>query len=92
MKQLMLIIGVVLLSGTNAFAAQINFKDGARQTLETLPGSLPREVTLFNASTDNNSFAPEGRSDSVTLRRHLIEAGYDQDDAPGAPGRRGAGR
>lgn len=95
MKTLIIILGVVLLSGTDAWAANLKTRDEAMHSLEafSLSSYLPTEVNANQADGCNNTLTQESRSKLVILggKLQLIQAQFVGQDR-GNPDRRGGQR
>lgn len=92
MKVLMMILGVVLLSGTDALAANLNRVNGVIQAFEA--GSqfncISTDVASTPTNTGNPTLAQQKRSHHVDLKENspLIIGGFAPEDR-GNPGDRG---
>jgi hypothetical protein len=67
MKKLLIILGVVLLSGTDAFAANLNIEESANHNLETCSfiGSKTTEVIAIEKDMLNNANIQDSRLDTI---------------------------
>jgi hypothetical protein len=92
MKEVIIILGVVLLSGTDAWAANLQTRDEAMQSREafSLSSYISEQVTTNQADGCNNTLSQERESKLVILRGkvQLIEAGF-ADPSRGNPDGRG---
>ncbi|MCA1991187.1 MAG: hypothetical protein LDL41_03950 [Coleofasciculus sp. S288] len=74
MKKLTVIFGMVLLSGTDALAANLKTVDGVKNNSIEPPSLLthpPTQLTSIKADRDSDSFTQEDKLHSVKLRRNL---------------------
>ena len=73
MKKLLIILGVVLLSGTDAFAANLNIEESASHNLETCSfiGSKTTEVRAINKGMLNNANIQDSRLDTINQRGNI---------------------
>lgn len=94
MKQLILILGVVLLSGTDALTANLPTTDRVSQNLETYSlSSYPStEVASNKADTGNSALTQEKRLNPVNLRGNHQEilVGLGPESGGGTPDDRGS--
>lgn len=92
MKVLMIILGVVLLSGTDALAANLNRVNGVMQAFgeDSRFNCTSTDVASTQADTGNHSLAQQKRSHHVDLKENprLIIGGFAPEDR-GNPGDRG---
>lgn len=94
MKTLIIILGLILLSGTNAWAANLRTRDEARQARDdfSLSSYIPTQRTPNQADGYHNTLPQESGSKLVILKGklQLIRAGFD-DPGRGNPDQRGEG-
>lgn len=92
MKALIIILGVVLLSGTDALAANLNRVDGVMQAFEedSLSNCTSTDVASTPTDTGNNTLTQQKPSKPVKLKENfrLIIGGFAPEDR-GNPGDRG---
>lgn len=83
MKELIVILGLVLLSGTDVLAANLKTMDGARHnSIDTysLPSFTPTQIPSIEADRGNSLLTQEGRGN-----HRLIVAGVDPTTRGGDP-------
>ena len=93
MNKFIIILGMLVFSGTDALAANLKSMDGARHEIETcsLSSCNTTQVGSINCGRGNNRLTPEGRSNPAILRGniHSIVAEVAPSPDRGTPDSRG---
>lgn len=73
MKKLVIILGVVLLSGTDVLAAKLNIKDSMNHNIETCSSmcSNTTQVSAIEKGMHNNDLIQDSRSDTINRRGNI---------------------
>jgi hypothetical protein len=73
MKKLIIILGVVLLSGTDVLAAKLNIKDSMNHNIETCSSicSNTTQVSAIEKGMHNNDLTHDSRPDTINRRENI---------------------